>query len=245
MSQPFTFPTRRPFLGALALAAFSFFLMGVVEWLGVRWSGARVPFGVVQGVSFLANAIAHSVGANLLVSGALRARLYEAERERRQSEQAATRRSQIGSGQRAEKIRTYNFPENRVTDHRVHLTVHRLDKILEGELDERIPALRRLLSEGDDDERPLLLPEPLDGLDEVRGDVLDRLGELRQLAEELDRPFRRSLSLGDLLELGAHGLDPRQQLFGPRQRIVRAPVAPSRTSLPRIPFTSLPASSDA
>ena len=71
----------------------------------------------------------------------LRARLYEAERERQQSEQAATRRSQIGSGQRAEKIRTYNFPENRVTDHRVHLTVHRLDKILEGELDEFTEAL--------------------------------------------------------------------------------------------------------
>jgi len=71
----------------------------------------------------------------------LRARLYEAERERQQAETAATRRSQIGSGQRAEKIRTYNFPENRVTDHRVHLTVHRLDKILEGELDEFTEAL--------------------------------------------------------------------------------------------------------
>jgi peptide chain release factor 1 len=71
----------------------------------------------------------------------LRARLYEAERERQQSEQAATRRSQIGSGQRAEKIRTYNFPENRVTDHRVHLTVHRLDKVLEGELDDFSEAL--------------------------------------------------------------------------------------------------------
>ena len=71
----------------------------------------------------------------------LRARLYEAERERQQSEQAAARRSQIGSGQRAEKIRTYNFPENRLTDHRVHLTVHRLDKILEGELEEFTEAL--------------------------------------------------------------------------------------------------------
>src|SRR3954452_21088016 len=71
----------------------------------------------------------------------LRARLYEAERERQQSEQAAARRSQIGSGQRAEKIRTYNFAENRVTDHRVHLTVHLLDKILEGELDEFTEAL--------------------------------------------------------------------------------------------------------
>src|SRR5438093_9850535 len=71
----------------------------------------------------------------------LRARLYEAERERRQAEQAEARRSQIGSGSRAEKIRTYNFPENRLTDHRVHHTVHRLDKILEGELDEFTEAL--------------------------------------------------------------------------------------------------------
>jgi peptide chain release factor 1 len=71
----------------------------------------------------------------------LRARLYELERERQQAEQAAARRSQIGSGERAEKIRTYNFPENRLTDHRVHLTVHRLDRILEGELDEFTDAL--------------------------------------------------------------------------------------------------------
>jgi peptide chain release factor 1 len=71
----------------------------------------------------------------------LRARLYELERERRQAEQAEARRSQIGSGSRAEKIRTYNFPENRLTDHRVHLTVHRLDKILEGELDDFTEAL--------------------------------------------------------------------------------------------------------
>jgi peptide chain release factor 1 len=71
----------------------------------------------------------------------LRARLYELERERQQTEQAEARRSQIGSGRRAEKIRTYNFPENRLTDHRVHHTVHRLDKILEGELDEFTEAL--------------------------------------------------------------------------------------------------------
>jgi peptide chain release factor 1 len=71
----------------------------------------------------------------------LRARLFELERERQQTEQAEARRSQIGSGQRAEKIRTYNYPENRLTDHRVHLTVHRLDKILEGELDEFTEAL--------------------------------------------------------------------------------------------------------
>jgi peptide chain release factor 1 len=71
----------------------------------------------------------------------LRARLYELERERQAAEQAATRRSQIGTGERAEKIRTYNFPENRVTDHRVKLTVHNLDRVLEGELDEFTDAL--------------------------------------------------------------------------------------------------------
>jgi peptide chain release factor 1 len=71
----------------------------------------------------------------------LRARLYEAERDRQQAELAAARRSQVGTGERAEKIRTYNFPENRVTDHRVHLTVHRLDRILEGELDDFTEAL--------------------------------------------------------------------------------------------------------
>jgi peptide chain release factor 1 len=72
----------------------------------------------------------------------LRARLYELEREKQAAEQAATRRSQIGSGERAEKIRTYNFPENRVTDHRVKLTVHNLDRVLEGELDAFTEALQ-------------------------------------------------------------------------------------------------------
>jgi uncharacterized membrane protein YbhN (UPF0104 family) len=62
---------------ALLLSAFSFLLMGVVEWLGVRWAGAKMPWGPVLAGSFLANAIAHAVGANLLVSGAVRARLYE------------------------------------------------------------------------------------------------------------------------------------------------------------------------
>jgi peptide chain release factor 1 len=66
----------------------------------------------------------------------LRARLFELERAKQQQALAATRRSQIGGGERAEKIRTYNFPENRLTDHRVKLTVHQLDRVLEGELDQ-------------------------------------------------------------------------------------------------------------
>ena len=72
----------------------------------------------------------------------LRARLYEAERDKQQAALAATRRSQIGGGERAEKIRTYNFPENRLTDHRIKFTVHRLDQVLEGDLDEFTQALR-------------------------------------------------------------------------------------------------------
>jgi peptide chain release factor 1 len=64
----------------------------------------------------------------------LRARLYELEREKQQAALSAQRRSQIGSGQRAEKIRTYNFPESRVTDHRIKLTEHRLDQIVDGDL---------------------------------------------------------------------------------------------------------------
>src|SRR5204863_524844 len=71
----------------------------------------------------------------------LRARLYELERERQQTELSEARRSQIGSGDRAEKIRTYNFPENRVTDHRIKLTEHQLDRILEGQLDDFTEAL--------------------------------------------------------------------------------------------------------
>jgi peptide chain release factor 1 len=71
----------------------------------------------------------------------LRARLYDRELERQRQELDATRRSQIGTGERAEKIRTYNFPENRVTDHRIKLTVHQLDHVLQGELDEFTDAL--------------------------------------------------------------------------------------------------------
>src|SRR5215207_5428535 len=72
----------------------------------------------------------------------LRARLYEQAIAEQQAELAADRRSQVGTGERAEKIRTYNFPERRVTDHRVKLTVHNLDALLAGELDEMTAALQ-------------------------------------------------------------------------------------------------------
>jgi peptide chain release factor 1 len=72
----------------------------------------------------------------------LRARLYEAKLAEQQAELAAERRAQVGTGERAEKIRTYNFPERRVTDHRVKLTVHNLEEVLGGALDEQTAALQ-------------------------------------------------------------------------------------------------------
>ncbi|MGZ8359105.1 MAG: peptide chain release factor 1 [Allosphingosinicella sp.] len=71
----------------------------------------------------------------------LRTRLYELERERMASARAGARKSMVGSGDRSERIRTYNFPQGRVTDHRINLTLHRLPEILEGQLDELLGAL--------------------------------------------------------------------------------------------------------
>ena len=71
----------------------------------------------------------------------LRSKLYELELEKQQSAEAEARRSQIGTGDRSEKIRTYNFPQGRVTDHRIKLTLHKLDTILNGDLDEVIDSL--------------------------------------------------------------------------------------------------------
>ncbi len=72
----------------------------------------------------------------------LRSRLLELERERAEAERASERRSQVGSGERSEKIRTYNFPQSRVTDHRAGVTLHKLDQVLEGDLDELVDAVR-------------------------------------------------------------------------------------------------------
>ena len=71
----------------------------------------------------------------------LRSKLYDLELEKKQASEAAERRSQIGTGDRSEKIRTYNFPQGRVTDHRIKLTLHKLDSILNGDLDEVIDSL--------------------------------------------------------------------------------------------------------
>ena len=98
----------------------------------------HVPTGVVVSMQDEKSQLQNRVKAMRV----LRARLYELERERQQAELSATRRSQIGGGERAEKIRTYNFAENRLTDHRIKLTVHRLDSILGGELEEFTEALQ-------------------------------------------------------------------------------------------------------
>ena len=71
----------------------------------------------------------------------LRARLLEKAQEEQAGELAVTRRTMVGSGDRSERIRTYNFPQGRVTDHRIGLTVYQLENIMQGELDEFIDAL--------------------------------------------------------------------------------------------------------
>ena len=71
----------------------------------------------------------------------LKARLYDMERQRIDSERSADRASQVGSGDRSERIRTYNFPQGRVSDHRINLTLYKLDQIMQGDLDETIDAL--------------------------------------------------------------------------------------------------------
>ncbi|HEX5646898.1 MAG TPA: peptide chain release factor 1 [Nitrospira sp.] len=72
----------------------------------------------------------------------LRARIVEAEREKQEAEIAQNRKSQVGTGERSEKIRTYNFPQNRVTDHRVGVTLHKLELVMEGDLDDIVQALK-------------------------------------------------------------------------------------------------------
>jgi len=72
----------------------------------------------------------------------LRSRLYDLEEDKKQKERSEARKSQVGSGDRSERIRTYNFPQNRLTDHRLNLTLYKLEIILSGELDEVVEALK-------------------------------------------------------------------------------------------------------
>ena len=71
----------------------------------------------------------------------LRSRLYEMEMERQNAELAKERKQQVGTGDRSEKIRTYNFPQNRLTDHRIGLTLHQLEQVMEGRLQSIVDAL--------------------------------------------------------------------------------------------------------
>ena len=71
----------------------------------------------------------------------LRARIYEMEEEKKNAERAAERRGQIGSGDRSERIRTYNFPQNRVTDHRIDVTLYKLDLFMQGDIEEIVQGL--------------------------------------------------------------------------------------------------------
>jgi peptide chain release factor 1 len=89
----------------------------------------------------------------------LKSRLLDIERKRQEEAQSAERRTMVGSAERAQKIRTYNYPQNRITDHRIGLTMHKLERIMEGDLDELIAALRthrqaELLKQGGMDRRP-------------------------------------------------------------------------------------------
>ncbi|WP_417807030.1 peptide chain release factor 1 [Thioclava sp.] len=96
----------------------------------------HIPSGIVVTSSEKSQ---HQNRANAMA--VLRARLYEAERERADSERAESRKSQVGSGDRSERIRTYNFPQGRLTDHRINLTIYALAQAMEGDLDEVLDAL--------------------------------------------------------------------------------------------------------
>src|SRR5919204_63436 len=104
----------------------------VFKWEGGTHRVQRVPETESQGRI-------HTSTATVAVMP--EAEEVEVERAKQQAELDAQRRSQVGSGERAEKIRTYNFPENRVTDHRVKVTTHQLDRVLEGDLDDFTEAL--------------------------------------------------------------------------------------------------------
>jgi len=112
----------------------------------------HIPSGIVVSMQDEKSQIQNRARAMVV----LRSRLHRLETERQAAEQSQQRRSQVGGGGRSEKVRTYNFKENRVTDHRVKMTLHKLDRVLDGEIDELVNALlederqRQLGSDGTD-----------------------------------------------------------------------------------------------
>ena len=99
----------------------------------------HIPTGIVVFMQESRSQITNRVKAMQI----LRSRIYEYEKEKKDSEMRANRQSQIGSGDRSEKIRTYNYPQNRITDHRINLTLYNLDRVSDtGDIDEIIQALR-------------------------------------------------------------------------------------------------------
>ena len=102
----------------------------------VLWAGHVVPSGGGRGAREPAGDHHRACRGRVL-----RARLYEQEMEKQQSALAAERRGQIKSGDRSEKIRTYNYPQNRVTDHRIGLTLHQLTEVMDGKLNAMVDAL--------------------------------------------------------------------------------------------------------
>ncbi len=96
----------------------------------------HIPTGIIVTSSEKSQ---HQNRANAMA--VLRARLYDMERQRADSQRAADRKSQVGSGDRSERIRTYNFPQGRITDHRINLTLYSLDKVMQGDLTEIVDAL--------------------------------------------------------------------------------------------------------
>jgi peptide chain release factor 1 len=97
----------------------------------------HIPTGLVVAVQDERSQLQNRLRAKQI----LIARLYEIEMERQRSEQESERRSQVGSGDRSEKIRTYNYPQNRVTDHRINMTSYNLPAVMEGDLDPFIDEL--------------------------------------------------------------------------------------------------------
>ena len=96
----------------------------------------HIPTGVVVTSSEKSQHRNREIAMNVL-----RARLYDMERQKVHDERSADRKAQVGSGDRSERIRTYNFPQGRMTDHRINLTLYKLDQVMQGDLDEIIDAL--------------------------------------------------------------------------------------------------------